>query len=142
MDPSAQQIFRAIRRGRPIGNLGTQLVNTPPSEANTRVAVVDKSSGGEAEQVASFLADAGFDVSPGIWPASQLPIGVTGPAIVHRPEASANAQVVAAYFPALPLVASTELRGAQVALVIPSDYRSVEPGQGENGASNGCPSTS
>jgi anionic cell wall polymer biosynthesis LytR-Cps2A-Psr (LCP) family protein len=142
MDPSAQQIFRAIRRSRPIGNLGTQLVNTPPSEANTRVAVVDKSSGGEAAHVASFLADAGFDVSPGIWPASQLPIGVAGPAIVHRPEASANAQVVAAYFPALPLVASTELRGAQVALVIPSDYRLVEPGQGENGASNGCPSTS
>jgi hypothetical protein len=49
---------------------------------------------------------------------------------------------VAAYFPALPLVASTELRGAQVALVIPSDYDLVRPGQGEGGASNGCPSAS
>jgi anionic cell wall polymer biosynthesis LytR-Cps2A-Psr (LCP) family protein len=142
MDPSAEQIFSAIRQGRPIGNLGTRLVNTPPSEANTRVAVVDASSGGTAVQVARVLAEAGFDVSPGIWPASQLPIDVAGPAIVHRPEAGANAQVVAAYFPALPLVASTELHGAQVALVIPSDYDLVRPGQGEGGASNGCPSAS
>jgi LCP family protein required for cell wall assembly len=142
MDPSARQIFRAIRQGRPIGNVGIQLVNTPPSEANTSVAVVDANSGGTAAQVAGVLADAGFDVSPGIWPASQLPIDVAGPAIVHRPEAGANAQVVAAYFPALPLIASTELRGAQVALVIPSDYDLVRPGQGEGGASNGCPSAS
>lgn len=142
MDPSARQIFRAIRQGRPIGSVGTQLVNTPPSEANTRVAVVDSSSGGTASQVASLLADAGFDVSPGIWPVSQLPIDVEGPAIVHRPGADANAQVVAAYFPSLPLVASTELRGAQVALVIPSDYTLAEPGQGGGGGSKGCPSPS
>jgi LCP family protein required for cell wall assembly len=142
MDPSAEQLFRAIRQGRPIGNLGTRLVNTPPSEANTSVAVVDAKSGGAAAQVASVLADAGFDISPGIWPASQLPIDVAGPAIVHRPEAGANAQVVAAYFPALPIIASTELRGAQVALVIPSGYDLVRPGQGEGGASNGCPSAS
>jgi anionic cell wall polymer biosynthesis LytR-Cps2A-Psr (LCP) family protein len=142
MDPSARQIFRAIRQGRSIGNLGTRLVNTPPSEANTSVAVVDASAGGTATQVARVLADAGFDVSPGIWPASQLRIDVAGPAIVHRPEAGANAQVVAAYFPALPLIASTDLRGAQVALVIPPDYDLVPPGQGEGGASNGCPSTS
>jgi anionic cell wall polymer biosynthesis LytR-Cps2A-Psr (LCP) family protein len=139
MDPSALQIFRAIRQGRPIGNLGTQLVNTPPSEANTRVAVVDASSGGTAIEVASLLADAGFDVSPGIWPASQLPLNGGGPAIVHRPEAGANARVVAAYLPALPLLASTDLRGAQVAVVVPSDFTLVAPGQGEDGDSKGCP---
>ena len=141
MDPSAKEIFRAIKASRPIGNVGTTLVNTPPSEANTRVAVVDASSGGTASEVEGVLNDAGFDVSPGIRPASEAPVHVTGPAIVFRPEASANAQVVAAYFPDLQLVASTDLRGAQVALVIPSSYTLVRPGQ-RGGSGQSCPATS
>jgi LCP family protein required for cell wall assembly len=140
MDPSAHEIFRAIRSGRPIGNVGTQLVNTPPSEANTKVAVVDANAAATASDVEGVLNDAGFDVSPGIWPASGSPIDVAGPAIVFRPEASANAQVVAAYFPDLRLIPSTDLRGAQVAIVITSSYTLVRPGQG--GGSSGCPSTS
>jgi LCP family protein required for cell wall assembly len=140
MDPSAREIFRAIRSGRPIGNVGTALVNTPPSEANTRVAVVDANSGATASSVEGVLNDAGFDVSPGIWSASEAPIDVHGPAIVFRPEASANANVVAAYFPDLQLIPSADLRGAQVAIVVPSSYNLVRPGQG--GGSGGCPSTS
>jgi LCP family protein required for cell wall assembly len=140
MDPSAREIFRAIKSGRPIGNVGTALVNTPPSEANTRVAVVDANSGATASSVEGVLNDAGFDVSPGIWPASEAPIDVHGPAIVFRPEASANANVVAAYFPDLQLIPSADLRGAQVAIVVPSSYDLVRPGQG--GGSGGCPSTS
>jgi LCP family protein required for cell wall assembly len=140
MDPSAREIFRAIRSGQPIGNVGTALVNTPPSEANTRVAVVDANSGATASSVEGVLNDAGFDVSPGIWQATEAPIDIRGPAIVFRPEASANANVVAAYFPDLRLVASTDLRGAQVAIVVPSSYTLVRPGQG--GGSGGCPSTS
>lgn len=143
MDPSAEEIFRAIKQGSPIGNVGTTLVNTPPSEANTRVAVVDADAGATASAVEDVLTDAGFDVSPGIWPASEAPIDVTGPAIVFRPGASANAQVVAAYFPDLPLIPSADLRGAQVALVIPSSYTLVRPGQGGGSSgSSGCPSTS
>jgi len=140
MDPSANEIFRAIKQRHPIGNVGTTLVNTPPSEANTEVAVVDANSRGTASKVEDVLNDAGFDVSPGIWPASGAPIGVKGPAIVFRPEASANAQVVAAYFPDLQLIASADLRGAQVAIVIPSSYTLVRPGQG--GGSSGCPAAS
>jgi anionic cell wall polymer biosynthesis LytR-Cps2A-Psr (LCP) family protein len=141
MDPSANEIFRAIEEGRPIGNVGTQLVNTPPSEANTRVAVVDANSEGTASAVEGVLADAGFDVSPGTWPESEAPLDPAGPAIVFRPGAAANAQVVAAYFPDLPLVASTDLRGAQVALVIPSSYTLVRPGEGGGGGgSSDCPS--
>lgn len=143
MDPSANELFRAIREGRPIGNVGTQLVNTPPSEANTRVAVVDADSGGTAAAVEGMLSDAGFDVSPGIWAASEGPIDVNGPAIVFRPGASASAQVVAAYLPDLRLVASADLRGAQVAVVIPSSYTLVRPGQGAGGSgSSECPSVS
>jgi LCP family protein required for cell wall assembly len=143
MDPSADGIFRAIEKGRPIGNVGTTLVSTPPSEANTKVAVVDANAVATASAVEELLIDAGFDVSPGIWPASEAPIDVTGPAIVFRPGASTNARVVAAYFPDLPLISSADLRGAQVALVIPSSYTLVRPGQGGGGSgSNECPSTS
>lgn len=142
MDPSADEIFRAIEESRPIGNVGTTLVNTPPSEANTKVVVVDANSAGTASTVEGVLADAGFDVSPGIWPASEAPMDVSGPAIVFRPEASANAQVAAAYFPDLPLIPSADLRGAQVAIVIPSSYTLVRPGQGGGGSgSSDCPST-
>jgi hypothetical protein len=142
MDPSARQLFRAIRAGRPIGDLGSELVNTPPSEANTRVAVVDANSGGAAADVEDLLADAGFDVSPGIVPAADAPIDATGPAIVFRPGANANAQVVAAYFPDLRQMESTELRGAQVAIVIPSSYTPVPPGQGGGNGQSECPATS
>lgn len=142
MDPSAEEIFRAIEAGRPIGDVGTELVNTPPSEANTRVAVVDANSGGVASDVEDLLADAGFDVSPGIRPAAEAPIDVTAPAILFRRGASANAQVVAAYFPDLRQVESTELRGAQVAVVIPASYTLVSPGQGGGSGEQGCPATS
>jgi len=140
IDPSATELFRAIRAGRPIGNVGRQLVNTPPSEANIRVAVVDANSGGTASAVQGMLSDAGFDVSPGILSATEGPAGVKGPAIVFRPEASASAQVVAAYLPDLRLVTSGDLRGAHVAVVIPSSYTLVRPGQG--GGSSDCPSVS
>ena len=138
MDPSARRIFRAIHDGRPIGTVGTQLVNKPPSEANTSVAVVDADSGGAATEVARILADAGFDVSPGVWSPSEAPAGANGPAIVHRPGAAANAQVVAAYFPDVPLVPSDELQGAQVAIVIPASYTPTPPGGGGEGSS-ACP---
>jgi anionic cell wall polymer biosynthesis LytR-Cps2A-Psr (LCP) family protein len=140
MDPSAHEIFRAIRRGRPIGDVGTQLVNTPPSEANTRVAVVDADSEGTASAVESVLSDAGFDVTPGVWSVSEASIDVTGPAIVFRPQASAEAEVVAAYFPDLALVASEDLRGTQVAIVVDATYSLVRPGQGGgNAGARECP---
>jgi LCP family protein required for cell wall assembly len=140
MDPSAEQIFRAIRQGRPIGSAGTKLVNTPPSEANVRVAVVDVDSADPASRVEAVLADAGFDISPGILPSSEAPSGVQGPAIVHRPGASAHAGVVSAYFPELPVVEAPDLHGAQVALVVPGSYRVPAPGGGDGeGGTDGCP---
>ena len=140
MDPSAEQIFRAIRRGRPIGSAGTELVDTPPSEANVRVAVIDVDSGGTASRAEDVLADGGFDISPGILPAPAVPSGVEGPAIVYRPGASAHAEVVSAYFPDLPLIAAPDLRGAQVGIVIPRSYTVRPPGGGGGGnGATGCP---
>jgi LytR_cpsA_psr family len=138
LDPSAQEIFDAIRDGRPLGTAGTKLVNTPPAEANTVVAVVDANSGGTAGEVEAVLADAGFDVEPGIWTPEEAALGASRAAIVHRPTAGARAQVVAAYVPDLPLVPSTELRGAHVAIVVDPAYRFVAPGETPL-PSTGCP---
>jgi anionic cell wall polymer biosynthesis LytR-Cps2A-Psr (LCP) family protein len=140
MDPSARKIFAAIHDGRAIGGVGTRLVNTPPSEANTVVAVVDADSGGKANGVAGILADAGFDVTPGIWDASEGPDDVRDAAIAYRQGDEAHAQVVSAYFPGLPIVESSELRGAHVAVVIPASYVPVVPGNEENdGDAARCP---
>jgi anionic cell wall polymer biosynthesis LytR-Cps2A-Psr (LCP) family protein len=141
VDPSASRIFAAIREGKPLGDAGTQLISTPPSEANTRVAVVDASSGGKASRVEGILADAGFDVSPGIWGEERAPADVQGPAIVFRPGAEVYAQVVSAYFPGLRMVESEHVRGAQVAVVVTASYAPVPPGGASGAPPSECPGT-
>jgi LCP family protein required for cell wall assembly len=144
MDPSAQHLFDAINQGKPISGVGTQLVNTPPSEANTTVAIVDAGSGGVAEETLGILAQAGFDVSPGIWDATEAPSNaLTGDdaVIVFRPGEDAYAQVVSAYLPGARLLESDELRGAPVAVVVPAGYDPTPPEQGGGGkpTANDCP---
>ena len=141
MAPSATQIFRAIREGRPLGTTGRQLLNTPPSEANTSVAVVDSGSRGKVDAASRLLADAGFDVTPGVWTEDEGPSDVRGNAIVFRPGAEAEGQVVAAYFPGLRVIESDQLRGAQVAVVVTRSFVLDASGGGEPSA-NGCPTAS
>jgi LCP family protein required for cell wall assembly len=136
MSPSAETMFEAIREGQPLGQIGTELVNTPPSEANVTVAVIDARSDGRANEVEEVLSDAGFDVTPGIWGEEERPADVHGAAVVFRPGASAHAQVVSAYFPNLRVVESTELRGPHVAVVVPATYTPAPPGAGSTA---GCP---
>ena len=139
VDPSASRIFAAIREGTPLGSAGTQLISTPPSEANTTVAVVDASSQGKASRVEGILADAGFDVSPGIWPEGKAPADVQGPAIVFRPGADVYAQVVSAYFPGLRVIESEHLRCAHVAIVVTASYAPVTPGGASGAQPSECP---
>jgi anionic cell wall polymer biosynthesis LytR-Cps2A-Psr (LCP) family protein len=139
VDPSASRIFAAIRQGKSLGNAGTQLISTPPSEANTTVAVVDASSQGKASRVEEVLADAGFDVSPGIWGEDRAPADVRGPAIVFRPGADVYAQVVSAYFPGLRVIESEHLRGAHVAIVVTAAYATVPAGGGSGAPPTTCP---
>ncbi|HEX6844013.1 MAG TPA: LCP family protein [Actinomycetota bacterium] len=132
MDPSAEQIFEAIRAGEPIGDAGTELVNTPISPANVEVAVIDGVSGGKASQVETVLENSGFAVDPELWAAWRTPKGVEGPAaIVYRPGSEAEASVVGAYLPGVPLVASERLRGTTVAVLVTAAYEPQEPGAGE-----------
>jgi anionic cell wall polymer biosynthesis LytR-Cps2A-Psr (LCP) family protein len=128
MDPAAGRLFAAIRDGGPLGSVGSQLVDTPPSEANIPVAVLDRRSDGAAATVETVLADAGFDVSPGVLTGFEG-LDVRGAAIVHAPGAEASAEVVGAYFPNLPIVGPQPLEDADVAVVVPSGYRPVEPAE-------------
>jgi LCP family protein required for cell wall assembly len=124
MDPAAEQIFAAIRDGEPLSDIGTTLLDTPPSEANTTVAVIDDGAGAKAGEVETLLSNAGFDVSPGIVEGS-VPAGVKGPAIVFQPGKDAYAGVVRSYFPSLGVVESAHLKGAPVAVVVTRSYRAV-----------------
>jgi LCP family protein required for cell wall assembly len=138
MDASAEQIFAAIRDGKQLGDIGTSLLNTPPSEANTTVAVIDD-GGSRVTEVETLLSNAGFDVSPGVVDGPP-PAGVHGPAVVYGPGKDAYAQVVHAYFPDLPLVASKHLTGAPVAVVVTPSYQPA-PSGGPSAAPSGsaCP---
>jgi LCP family protein required for cell wall assembly len=139
MLPAAKRIFAAIRDGRPIGGIGTRLVGTPPSEANTTVAVIDVRSDGKTVEVQDLLANAGFDISPGILGPEEVPDNVHGAAILYRPGGEAYAMVVSAYFPNLPLIESESLRAARAAIVVTASYDTPPEEGGSAGATSECP---
>jgi anionic cell wall polymer biosynthesis LytR-Cps2A-Psr (LCP) family protein len=123
MDPSAREIFRAIRDGKPISGIGTRLLDTPPSEANVTVAVIDRGSGGAGDATEQVLAAAGFDIAPGILGADRVPSGTPEPAaIVYKPGHDVEAQVVSQYFPGVKVVEAPDLSGVSVAIVVGSGY--------------------
>jgi len=134
MDPVARELFAAIKDGKPITGVGTELELTPPSEANTTVLVLDAGSATRASEVSAgasevedVLTQAGFDISPGIV-SGNVPKGVKAPAILYQPGKQDYARVVQAYFPGLPMVERKELQ-APVAIVVPSGYHppSLQP---------------
>jgi LCP family protein required for cell wall assembly len=142
MDPSAREIFAAIRKGTPISDVGTTLLNTPPSEANITVAVIDDGSQGAADVVERTLRDAGFDVTPGVLDASQTPRGVSGTIVIaYQPGHDAEAQVVSKYFAGAKVVESSQLTGAPVAIVVTSNYTPPSGGSSQppTGSAAECP---
>jgi LCP family protein required for cell wall assembly len=147
MDPSAREIFAAIREGKPITGVGTELLQTPPSEANTTVVVLDAGNATGASEVEDILTQAGFDISPGIKPGN-VPKGVKAPVIVYQAGQEDYARVVQAYFPDLQMVEFKGLNEAPVAIVVPDGYHPAGSGGGTGGntpappAANECPSPS
>ncbi len=121
MDPAAREIFAAIRAGRPITGVGTELELTPPSEANTTVVVLDAGNEAGATEVEDILTQAGFDITPGVQPGS-VPKGVKAPVILYQAGQEDYARVVQAYFPALKMVEFKGLQDAPVAIVVPDGY--------------------
>jgi LCP family protein required for cell wall assembly len=137
MDESAERIFDAIRDGKPLGEVGRDLVYTPPSEANVPVLVVDHASGGAVTAVQDVLSQAGFDISPGLTTYTAYEKKVPGNVIAYAPDADAEAQVVQKYFPNLEL---RQVKGLpdDVAVFIDSGYEPAPVGGG--GAPAECPS--
>ena len=137
MDESAERIFEAVRDGEPLGEVGRDLVYTPPSEANVPVLVVDHASGGAVTGVQDVLSQAGFDISPGLTTYTAYEKKVPGSVIAYAPDADAEAQVVQKYFPNLEL---RQVKGLPdgVAVFIDASYEPAPVGGG--GAPAECPS--
>ena len=131
MDPSANQIFAAIRQGKQIGDIGTTLLNTPPSPANVEVTVVDHGSGSRADDAEGVLATSGFDVSPGVVPFDTAGANVRGNVIAFAPGHAVEAEVVKQYLPNLQV---KEVRGlpGHVAVFVTSSYRPADIGTGSS----------
>jgi LCP family protein required for cell wall assembly len=82
LQPETTELFNRIKNDQPLYQLGKALPLTGMSPATVRVQVFDLNSGGKAQQVASYLSRAGFNVV-GVQPA---PEGVGGSEIRWAPD--------------------------------------------------------
>ena len=120
--PETRQLFDALRKGKPLRDLGSDLALTLPSPATIRVRVLT-SFGTGPEGAEELLRGAGFivledDVFSGRREDTQ---------IVYQEGERTAARVLAAYFPEVPLgeVPSAVLGEADVGLVVGSDWERV-----------------
>lgn len=119
MLPEAEELFRRMREGRPLGDLGTAPSGeVPPSPAQIATKVVRAGSPGAASRAEDLLRDAGFIV---LAPDERPPRAASE--IVFGSGAEAEAEVVAGYFPDLSLrQAGPALLGdADVAVILGRD---------------------
>ena len=117
MEPAANGLFRALRDGGALPNdIGIQLPNTPISEANVPVVVVDHGSGGAG--TSGGAGHGGFDVSPGTSTFAAYGARVAGNVIAFAPGKDEEAQVAAKYFPGLPTKQVNLPAGAPVAIFV------------------------
>lgn len=117
--PEAEELFRRIREDRPLGDLGaTASGEVPPSPAQIATKVVQAGRPGAASRAEDLLRDAGFIVLAG----DERPPRAASE-IVFAAGAEAQAEVVAGFFPGLPMrQAGPGLLGdADVAVILGRD---------------------
>ncbi|HLB62661.1 MAG TPA: LCP family protein [Actinomycetota bacterium] len=133
VQPDADQLFEAIREGKPLGDLGREQVSTPPTPANIVVGTFDLLSAGKVDAVYQRLNESGFNTEPGIGDAAALGDIVAGSAILYRAGALEEAKVVRRFVPNMDLVQVPEdfPVGMDVAVVVASSYVPVPPGEGQ-----------
>ena len=141
VQPAANDLFRALREGRPLGDLGKELPQTPPSPANVAVEVVDHRSLGEALAVLDTLTQGGFLTSPTTIDYGALGQNVKGSVILFAPGEEAKAEVVAQYVGALEMQAAPRsvLGDADVAVVIGPNYEAPDLTAAPPQTSADCP---
>jgi LCP family protein required for cell wall assembly len=136
VQPDADELFRAIREGRPLGSLGKEQEDTPPSPANIKVAVFDNGNAGAAHRVFSIMERSGFDISPGYFDdISPLGQTVNGSALLYRPADAGMADVAQGFVPNLAerQASKDALEGYDLAMVIGPGFSPEQPG-GDGGA--------
>lgn len=134
VQPDADELLRRLREGKPLGELGTQLPQTPPSPANVVVSVVERGAGTIAPDVFEVLTEGGFNTSPGVVDDVAVRPPTKGSMILYRDGAESAAKVVGTYFSNLELVpapAGTLPRGQDVAVVIGGSYHLPPPNANE-----------
>jgi LCP family protein required for cell wall assembly len=134
IQPDADDLFRRLREGRALGDLGTELAQTPPSPANIVASVVDRDAGAIATDILTILTEGGFNTSPGIVDDSTIRLPAKGPMILYREGAESMAKVVGTYFGNLQLVPAPPGAlgsGEDVAVVVTSRYELPEPNESE-----------
>ncbi|HEU4354283.1 MAG TPA: LCP family protein [Actinomycetota bacterium] len=141
VQPAANDLYRALREGRPLGDLGKELPQTPPSPANVAVEVVDHRSLGAAIGVLDTLTQGGFLTSPAVMDYSVLGQQVKGSAILFAPGEEAKAEVVAQYVGALEMQAAPRsvLGDADVAVVVGPNYEAPDLTKAPPQTSADCP---
>ena len=124
VQPDAATLFQRIRQNRWLGRLGKEAPGTPFSPANIVVRVLDANSGGKAQALASFLAQAGFVVLP-VEPA---PAGLSKNEILFRTGTGGAPQVVASYTSFnLPLILDrVHTKGSDVTVVVGPDFKGFQ----------------
>ena len=130
IQPDADELFRRIEEGKPLGDLGAELGSVPPTPANIVTVVVDKRSGAMATSMLGTLTDGGFDVTPGIVPGASFTSPVPGSLILYQKGQEAQAKVVQSYFRNLQIVpapAGTLPVDQDVAVVVTPNYELPPP---------------
>jgi LCP family protein required for cell wall assembly len=130
VQPDADELLRRIREGRPLGDLGQELPQTPPSPANIVVSVVDRDGSPVASDVFDILTEGGFNTSPGVVGLTEIRPPTKGAMILYRPDAESEAKVVGTYFGNLELVPAppgTLPKGQDAAVVVGGRYEIPPP---------------
>ena len=141
LEPQAKELFRRLRLGLPLGNLGLSTTQTPPSPAVIGVQIVDAGSNGVVAKVQPIVDNAGFD-DQGVTTKDRF--GVTGSAIVFAPDeqGKAAADVLKGYLGNVPEVQAKpgQLHDNDVALIVAPDYAGnpVAPPPSGGGTPTSC----
>jgi LCP family protein required for cell wall assembly len=134
VQPDADELVRRIREGKPLGDLGQELAQTPPSPANIVVSVVDRDGSPVATDVFDILTEGGFNTSPGIVDLTEIQPPTKGSMILYAWGAEPMAKVVGTYFGNLGLVPAppgTLPKGQDVAVVVGGRYEIPPPSTDE-----------
>lgn len=135
VQPQADELFRAIRTGKPLGNLGKEQVDTAPSPADIKVAVFDNGNSVAAGRVESIFERSGFDISPGMQDVSAFGHTVDGSAMFYKPIDANMADVAQGFVPNLQEKAAKRgwITNYDLAVVIGPGFTPEQPG-GSTGA--------